>query len=104
MKIYVSRIKILKKTCNNISLQPKFTFKKWTRKAYAVFNSLHRYVIIAGLSFDVHGFFYKKIAAQIEEQLRYAEILQAIFKITALCFLMEKFQNQSNRRIFVFEY
>ncbi len=36
-----------------------FVFRKWTRKSYAVFNSLKREVSIAQLGFDLRSFVVK---------------------------------------------
>ncbi len=79
---------------SGILLEQKYVFRNWTRKAYAVFNSLHHYVVIATLAFDVHNYLYKKILKHVDIQRELMLSLNSLSAVLLHCVLLESKVNQ----------
>ncbi len=86
---------------NNNTLKKAYVFKQWSRKSYAVFNSLNGCVVIGNLKFDVHGYFYKKKTIVINKLIKIIELLYILKKKQELSVCLNKVSKSAEKESFI---
>ncbi len=88
------------KNLNHYISTTTYVFRQWSRKSYAVFNSLHRHVVIGCLGFDVHRSFYKSQIGGIKQLLETIAFLSLIKKVEELSVCLNKNSHTANATSF----